>query len=81
MSKARLTDPMIELLSDIANNPLMFLRRWSRWAKTGQCLVDRGLATMKGCGPGHSEIVITEEGRAEADRRGLIKPPGAEVQP
>lgn len=67
----RLTPPQVELLRDIATHPQMYLRRWSRWQKTGYVLVRLGLATMSGCGPDHSEIAITHAGRTEATRRGI----------
>lgn len=67
----RLTPPQIELLTDLATKPQMYLRRWSRWEKTGGVLARLGLAVMSGCGPDHSEITITQAGRDEAARRGI----------
>lgn len=71
MRAIRLTPPQVELLTDIATKPQMFLRRWSRWEKTGACLVRLGLAKMSSDGPSHSVIVITQAGRDEAVRRGI----------
>lgn len=70
--RPRLTEPQLELLTDIVTRPRMFLRRWSRWEKTGQCLARSGLASLCSAGPGHCEITVTQEGRAEAVRRGLV---------
>lgn len=73
----RLTPPQIELLTDIATKPQMYLRQWSRWEKTGRVLVRLDLAKMANCGPNHSEITITQLGRDEAARRGITSPDGA----
>lgn len=77
----RLTPPQIELLTDIATKPQMYLRRWSRWEKTGHVLVRHGLATMKGAEPSHSAITITPDGRAEAIGRGIIKDTPTQPEP
>lgn len=71
----RLTPPQLELLTDIATKPQMYYKSWSRWAKTGLVLARHGLATVSGCGPNDSEIVITGAGRNEAVRRGIIPDP------
>lgn len=70
----RLSDPMIELLADIANHP-MFITLWSRWDRTADALVKRGLAYRPGgYGGGRQyEIRITDEGRAEALRQGITQ--------
>lgn len=69
----RLTPPMIELLTDIATKPAMFITRWSRWDKTAGALIDRGLAVGMGgyAGGRQYEVRITEAGRVEATRRGI----------
>jgi hypothetical protein len=69
----RLSPPQVELLTDIATNPQMYLKNWSRWSKTGGVLARLGLANMES-GWGHAEITITEAGRAEARRRGILPP-------
>ncbi len=72
MANSRLTPPQIELLTDIATKPAMYLRSYSRWQKTGLCLVNHGLAHMRSLEGHQSEITITDNGRKEAIRRGLI---------
>lgn len=69
----RLTPPMIELLTDITTKP-MYIRHCSRWDKTAQALVNRGLAarTQGYAGRSQYEITITQAGRDEAIRRGLM---------
>jgi hypothetical protein len=69
----RLTPPQVELLTDIATTPQMYITRWTRWDKTAQALIDKGLAART---PGHAGghqygIAITDAGRAEAARRGI----------
>jgi hypothetical protein len=69
----RLTPPQLELLTDIATYPQMYLRHWSRWEKTGHVLERHGLAVFtRGGEPTHSEIRITDDGCAEAVRRKLV---------
>lgn len=75
--RPRLTPPQIELLTDIVTKPQMFLRRWSRWSKTGGCLAGYGYATLSSEGPSHVACRATRDGRLEAVRRGLI--PAREV--
>lgn len=72
----RLTPPQLELLTDIATKPRMYLRRFSRWERTGHVLVRHGLAVMTDCGYEHSTITITPAGLIEAARRGLVPGPG-----
>lgn len=71
----RLSPPMLELLTDIATTPQMYILQWSRWDRTARALVSRGLATVP---PGYHgrqyELRITAEGRAEAARRGIGAP-------
>ncbi|MEU8371195.1 hypothetical protein [Micromonospora tulbaghiae] len=72
MPAARLSPRMIELLTDIATKPQMFITRWSSWDRTANALVARGLAsTPRGYVRGQYELRITAEGRAEATRRGI----------
>lgn len=71
----RLTPPQVELLGDLATKPQMYVRRYSRWAKTAGALVQRQLAVL--AYPDHSTLGqdgyrITDAGRAEARRRGLV---------
>jgi hypothetical protein len=81
MAKPRLTAPQIELLTDIAKNPVMYVGTYSRWARTGGCLVRHGLATMCGLEGNQSEVKITPDGVQEATRRGLIPAAGGPVNP
>lgn len=69
----RLTPPQVELLTDIATKPQMYITRWTRWDRTAQALMDKGLAgRMRGYAGGRQYgITITEAGRAEAARRGI----------
>ena len=71
-----LTPPQIELLTDLATHPLMYILQWSRWDKTAVVLIRHGLAART---PGSSynnqyEITITEAGREESARRGIGAP-------
>jgi hypothetical protein len=72
VANPRLTPPQIELLTDIATKPAMYLRSYSRWQKTGLCLVRYGFAEMRSLEGNQSEITITDNGRREAIRRGLV---------
>lgn len=64
----QLSDPQIELLTDIADHP-MFITQWSRWDRTAQALIRRKLARQEGGHHTQYEIRITEAGREEATRR------------
>ncbi len=78
----RLTPSQVELLSDIATRSEVYLRSWSRWGKTGQCLARLGLATLRYDGGYYdTTITITEAGRKEAERRGLVPPSTQESAP
>lgn len=71
MAKAiRLTPPQIELLTDIATKPAMYITRFSNWGRTAAALIDRGLAVRsQGFAGAHQyEITITQAGRDEAAR-------------
>lgn len=74
MPTAPLTPRMIELLADIATKPQMYITRWSRWDRTAQALISRKLAAVP---PGQFyaqyELRITDQGRAEAARRGITE--------
>lgn len=72
----RLTPPQIELLTDIATKPAMYVTRFSTWDRTATALITRGLAVRS---PGYAggrqcEITITQAGRDEAARRGITLP-------
>jgi hypothetical protein len=73
----RLTPPMLELLTDIATKPQMYITGWSRWDRTAHALIARKLAfAPRGYAGGRQyELRITDEGRAEAVRRHIIDPP------
>jgi hypothetical protein len=71
----RLTPPQVELLTDIATKPAMYIARYSRWSRTAEVLIRLGLAAAT---PGYYsgpqyEITITDAGKAEAARRGIIE--------
>ncbi|MEU8334737.1 hypothetical protein [Micromonospora tulbaghiae] len=71
----QLSAPMIELLTDIATKPHMFITRYSSWSRTARALISRGFAVEAGGGDFRQyELRITAKGRAEAARRGLISP-------
>jgi hypothetical protein len=69
----RLTPPQVELLTDIATKPAMYITRWSKWDRTAQALIERGLAARSsGLFEGSQyEVTITAAGRQEAARRGI----------
>lgn len=69
---ARLTPPMIELLTDIATHPQMYVGTYGRWGRTASALRSRGLATTEMIEGNQTEVIITDAGRAEATRRGLV---------
>jgi len=73
MADRKLTAPQIELLTDIATKPQMYIDRNRRWSKTAQALITRELAfeVRPGSYYRHYEIRITEKGRAEATRLGI----------
>lgn len=72
----RLTPPMIELLTDIATHEEYYITQWSKWDRTAQALISRKLAFVpKGCHGGRYPLRITDDGKAEAARRGIIDPP------
>jgi malonyl CoA-acyl carrier protein transacylase len=70
----RLTPSQVELLTDIAAKPAMYITKFSQWSRTAQALVARGLAHAPTgyAGAQQYELRITEAGRAEASRRGLV---------
>ncbi len=79
----RLSPPMVELLTDIATNPAMYITSYTRWDRTAQALIDRELATRsKGYAGSHQyELRITDPGRAEAGRRGIGTAPNPTEAP
>lgn len=70
---AHLTGPQLELLIDIVTKPQMYVRRYSRWAKTAYVLERLGFAVVDSHG-GHDEIEVkaTSAARTEAQRRGIL---------
>jgi hypothetical protein len=68
----RLTPRQVELLTDIATHPHMYVGTWGRWGKTATALARRGLATTDYLEGRQSEVTITEDGKAEAIRRGIL---------
>lgn len=68
-----LTAPQLELLIDLVTHPQMYVKRFSRWAKTAFVLERLGLAVVDSHG-GHDEIEVkgTSAARTEAQRRGII---------
>lgn len=78
----RLSPPMIELLTDIATKPQMYITQWSSWDRTANALISRGLARKTSAGHYRQyELRITDAGRAEATRRGIGSPKATEVKP
>lgn len=73
-SGVRLTPTQIELLTDLATNPQMFIDQWKVWHRTAEALVSRGLAVVVDAHRHHNpyELRITDAGRAEASRLGLV---------
>lgn len=72
----RLTPPQVELLTDIATNPAMWISCHSRWDRTARVLIRLGLAKVTEDGLPQYELRITEPaGKAEAVRRGIITDP------
>ncbi len=70
-----LTPPMIELLTDIATHDEYYITQWSKWERTAQALVSRKLAYVpKRYHGGQYPLRITDDGRVEAIRRGIIDP-------
>lgn len=68
---------MVELLTDIATHPQMYITCYSKWDRTARALIARDLATSDNGYPQY-ELTITVDGQAEAVRRGILK---AEVTP
>jgi hypothetical protein len=71
MSTARLTANQLELLTDVATKPEMFVRTFGRWGQTAQALKRRGLVSLHWCEANQTRVVITDDGRTEARRRGI----------
>ena len=71
---ARLSPPMIELLTDIATHDEYYITQFSKWDRTAQALVGRKLAIVPKDSyfGGQYPLRITEAGREEAIRRGII---------
>lgn len=78
----RLTPRQVELLTDIATKPQMFITRYSRRDRTASVLVRHNLAVaMPGFAGSHQYgIEITDDGRREAFRRGIGGPPTSETE-
>jgi hypothetical protein len=74
----KLSDPQVELLTDIATKPQMYITCYSKWDRTAHALVSRGLAFKSDNGYPQYELKITVDGQSEAVRRGILK---AEVTP
>ncbi len=73
----RLSDPQVELLTDIATHPQMYITCYSKWDRTAHALISRNLAVKSDNGYPQYELRITEAGRVEAVRRGIVA--GGEV--
>lgn len=69
----RLSDPQVELLTDIATHPQMYITCYSKWDRTAKALITRGLAAASDNRYPKYELRITDAGRAEAVTRGIIK--------
>lgn len=70
----QLTPPQIELLTDIATKPAMYITYQSRWDQTATALVRKDLATNRWVGGSQYELKITDAGKTEAARRGIGVP-------
>ena len=68
----KLSPNMLELLTDIATKPQMYVGTYMPWGKTALTLQRRGLARVEDLYRGQSEVTITEDGRAEAIRLGIL---------
>jgi hypothetical protein len=73
VASVRLTDPQVELLTDIATHPQMYVRSYGRWGRTAEALHSRSLANLTWCEGNQTKVVITDAGRDEAKRRGIIQ--------
>jgi len=73
MASVRLTAPQAELLTDIATHPQMYVGTYGRWGRTAEALRSRGLAKLEWVEGNQTEVTITDDGRAEARRRGIIQ--------
>jgi hypothetical protein len=71
----RLSPTMLELLEDLVKHPHMYITNYTRWDRTAQALIARGLAEGTQTHGNEYELTITEEGRAEAVRQGIIADP------
>ncbi len=69
---AKLSANMVELLTDIATNPQMYVGTYMPWGKTANALARRGLALVHDLPRGQSEVEITDAGRTEAIRLGIL---------
>ncbi len=68
----RLTPRQVELLTDIATKPVMYITRYSDWDRTAQSLVRLGLAQDRWCEGRQYALLITDAGWAEAIRRRIV---------
>ncbi len=69
----KLSDPQVELLTDIAVNPQMYITSFSKWDRTAHALIRRKLAVVSFSGYPQYELKITVNGQAKAVRRGILK--------
>lgn len=76
----RLTPNMVELLTDLVTNPQMYVRTYGKWGRTAQALRGRGLASLHWCEGNQTMVIVTQDGREEAARRGLT-PSGSNASP
>ncbi len=69
----KLSDPQVELLTDLATNPQMYITSFSKWDRTARALINRKLAAVSDSGYPQYELKITVDGQAEAVRHGILK--------
>ncbi len=70
----RLSPNQIELLTDIATHRQYYVGTYGKWGRTATALRVRGLATVEDVEGNQSEVKITEAGKVEAIRRGIVQP-------
>lgn len=71
----RLSPKQVELLTDIVTHPAMYITYYGPWERTAQSFVRLGIGTVRWCEGNQYELTVTDIGRAEATRRGLVPEP------
>jgi hypothetical protein len=70
----KLTPTMVDLLTDVATHPQMYIDANRQWNKTAHALISRGLAYVVDERHLYNpyQIRITDAGKAEAKRRRIL---------